>query len=130
MNKALVNAAKRCLDNLGTYVLDMGSFYEDTSCGTSFCMLGDLYAEDHPNTPTAEAGQYIIYSSTTIGLRFMSREWEWLFDSYWPNDLDQAKARCNYVIIHGAAPEEFMQTNEQDDYYLPFLTPGFIVEYS
>ena len=107
MDTKYVEVAKRCLDRLGQYNMDMVNFKTEDACGTSFCMLGDLAAQD--GYPGGEGSEiffdYYRYGEELIGKHSSSLEWEWLFDASWSNNLQAAKERCQYVIDNGKAPD-------------------------
>lgn len=107
MNTKYVEVAKRCLDRLGKYDMDMANFISEGACGTSFCMLGDLAAQDgYPGEEVSEVCySYYEYGEELIGKNSSSPEWEWLFDAGWSNNLQAAKERCQYVIDNGKAPD-------------------------
>lgn len=113
--------AKRCLDTLGTYDLDMQWYH----CGTSFCMLGFLAHEDGLPEVKGYANPlrypYEEYARDYLGLPPLSDEFFWLFSCAWSNDVEQAKERCQYIIDHGSAPdynsmEKRLETEKLLDY--------------
>lgn len=102
MKPTYAETAKKCLDRLGHYNLNMANFKTEEVCGTSFCMLGDLIEQ---------AGSLVCpvdyCEGGVLGFSLTSNLGAWLFGSQWSNDIDLAKKRCEYAIKYGRPPTAF-----------------------
>ncbi len=82
----------------------------DLDCGTPACIAGHLtryfpFSEDELQE-TAFADACETFSERCFSLN-EGESWDFLFGYYWPNDIEEAIARIDYVIEHGRYPENY-----------------------
>lgn len=79
------------------------------TCGTTFCLVGWLAQQDgYPEqyrTGTDDSGSkfsfaYLAYSADFLGIDDVTKSplWQFLFIDFWPDKLNQAKKRAQYLL--------------------------------
>lgn len=101
MKPTYAETAKKCLDRLGHYNLNMANYKTEKVCGTSFCMLGDLIEQASPLVYHAD------YCREELGFSLTSNLGAWLFSFKWSDDIELAKKRCKVAIDLGQPPAAF-----------------------
>ena len=71
-----------------------------SGCGTDMCVMGHGPAAGILN-PGFDGG-WDAYSSDHFGLTFADVTWDFLFNSCWSNDIQEAIARLDYVVTYGS----------------------------
>lgn len=118
MKTGLIETCKEIVE-LEDFNLNMSKFKAENECGTAYCIAGRLAALDgYPDGYEDEYGytvdgfDYIVYSYEKIGEEYcdyeeVSANWWFLFDQDWPNSLEDAKRRAQYIIDNGKIPDDF-----------------------
>ena len=101
----------------------MTNFISETECGTTGCLLGWCPIEGEGELKTALDNpenwdkfgnrnllNFFRYSRNVFNIT--DEKWEWLFYSIWPNDIDAAIARIEYLLEYGEVPDEFCYIEE------------------
>lgn len=79
------------------------------TCGTTFCLVGwfaqqdgypKQYREEESNYDNKFTFDYLAYSADSLDINIDSQSllWQFLFIDFWPNDLNQAKKRAQYLL--------------------------------
>ena len=90
---------------------DMGHYYKEYGCGTSACFMG-WTAFSFPEYIEAckQKGlvrPWLVVSEELFEIDCSGCTWYFLFAVDWPNDLEQAILRAEYLIEHDTPPENW-----------------------
>ena len=79
-------------------------------CKSVGCIIGhSIILDDWENIPKCSNGdiKFTHWSREFTGLKYNSKEWQWCFSSFWPNNKAQILLRLKYLIDNKKVPKQW-----------------------